>query len=113
MRWFMLAMVLANIAGSMVPLLMPIYLTEQGASVGQVGLVFTITSIVILFLQIIGGWVSDSIGRLRAIAIGSMGGIIGYRRDHHRPHLAMDDRGAGNLPDPLCPGGTQLQCLHR
>jgi MFS family permease len=30
------------------------------------------------FLQIVGGWVSDSIGRLRAIAIGSVGGIIGY-----------------------------------
>jgi DHA1 family multidrug resistance protein-like MFS transporter len=78
MRWFMLAMVLANIAGSMAPLLMPIYLTEQGASVGQVGMVFTITSMVILVLQIIGGWVSDSIGRLRAIAIGSVGGIIGF-----------------------------------
>ncbi len=78
MRWFMLAMVLANIAGTMSILLMPIYLTEQGASVGQVGLVFTITSVAILILQIIGGWVSDSIGRLRAIAIGSVGGIIGF-----------------------------------
>ncbi len=78
MRWFMLAMVLANIAGSMAPLLMPIYLTEMGASIGQVGLVFTITSVAILILQIIGGWISDSIGRLRAIAIGSVGGIIGF-----------------------------------
>jgi len=33
---------------------------------------------VILILQIIGGWVSDSIGRLRAIAIGSVGGVIGF-----------------------------------
>jgi MFS family permease len=41
-------------------------------------LVFTLTSVVILFLQILGGWISDSIGRLRAIAIGSVGGIIGY-----------------------------------
>jgi MFS family permease len=78
MRWFMFAMVLANIAGSMFPMLLPIYLTDLGASVTQVGLVFTLTSVVILFLQILGGWISDSIGRLRAIAIGSIGGIIGY-----------------------------------
>ena len=78
MRWFLLAMILANIAGGMTQLLMPIYLTELGASVGQVGLVFTVTSVVILFLQILGGWISDSIGRLRAIAIGSLGGVFGF-----------------------------------
>ena len=78
MRWFMFAMVLANIAGSMYGILLPIYLTELGASVVQVGLVFTLSSIVILILQIFGGWISDSIGRLRAIAIGSVGGVIGF-----------------------------------
>jgi MFS family permease len=77
MRWFMFAMVLANIAGMMTPMLVPIYLTELGASISQVGLVFTLSSVVILVLQIFGGWVSDSIGRLRAIAIGSVGGIFG------------------------------------
>ena len=78
MRWFMLAMVLANIASNMSIMLFPIYLSELGASIGQVGLVFTLTSVVILVLQIFGGWVSDSIGRLRAIAIGSLGGIVGF-----------------------------------
>ena len=78
MRWFLLAMVLANIAGTMSRLLMPIYLTQLGASVGQVGLVFTVSSAAILALQILGGWISDNIGRLRAIAIGSVGGIIGF-----------------------------------
>lgn len=78
MRWFLFAMVLANIAGTMANFLMPIYLTELGAGVSQVGLVFTLTSVVILALQILGGWISDSIGRLRAIAIGSMGGILGF-----------------------------------
>lgn len=78
MRWFMFAMVLANIAGSMYRILLPIYLTELGASVVQVGLVFTLSSVVILILQIFGGWISDSIGRLRAIAIGSVGGVIGF-----------------------------------
>ncbi len=79
MRWFMFAMVLANIAGSMFPMLMAVYLNQElGADVRQVGLVFTLSSVVMLVLQIVGGWVSDSIGRLRAIAIGSIGGIIGY-----------------------------------
>jgi MFS family permease len=78
MLWFLFAMILANIAGTMTNLLMPIYLTDLGASVGQVGLVFTLTSVVILALQVLGGWISDNIGRLRAIAIGSIGGVIGY-----------------------------------
>jgi MFS family permease len=78
MRWFMFAMVLANIAGSMSPMLMPLYLQELGASIEQIGLVFTLTSVAVLTLQILGGWVSDSIGRLRAIAIGSVAGMISY-----------------------------------
>lgn len=78
MRWFLFAMVLANIAGSMFPMLLSIYLTDLGASVAQVGLVFTLSSVASLVLQVLGGWISDSIGRLRAIAIGSIGGVIGY-----------------------------------
>ena len=77
LRWFMLAMVLANIGGMMTPILMPIYLTELGADVVDVGLVFTLVSVAVLGLQIFGGWVSDQIGRLRAVAIGSVGGIVG------------------------------------
>lgn len=71
-------MVLANIAANMFGMLLPIYLTELGATVAQVGLVFTLASSVTLVLQILGGWISDSIGRLRAIALGSIGGITGY-----------------------------------
>ena len=78
MHWFMFAMVIANVASSMFPILLPIYLTELGASIGQVGLVFTLISVVMFILQIFGGWISDSIGRLRAIAIGSIGGILGF-----------------------------------
>ena len=78
LRWFMIAMVLANIGGMMTPLLMPLYLAELGADIGDIGLVFTLISVVILFLQIFGGWVSDQIGRLRAVAIGSVGGILGF-----------------------------------
>lgn len=78
LRWFLFTMVLANIAAEMFSMLVPLYLIELGASVGQVGFVFTIVSTVILILQIVGGWISDSIGRLKAIAIGSIGGVIGY-----------------------------------
>ena len=78
MRWFLFTMVLANIAAETFSLYVPLYLTELGASIGDVGFVFTIVSTVILLLQIVGGWISDSIGRLKAIAIGSIGGILGY-----------------------------------
>lgn len=77
MRWFLFAMVLANVASNMYVMLLPVFLKELGASVAQVGLVFTLSSLVPLALQIFGGWISDSIGRLRAIAIGSIGGVIG------------------------------------
>ncbi|MBE9473390.1 MAG: hypothetical protein IMY85_00760 [Chloroflexi bacterium] len=50
LRWLMFAMVLANIARSMYSILLPIYLTELGASMVQVGLVFTLSSVVILIL---------------------------------------------------------------
>jgi len=78
LRWFMFSMILANIASNMYPILIPIYLTQIGASIQQVGLVFTIVSMVSLLLQIFGGWVSDSIGRLKSIAIGSIGGVLGF-----------------------------------
>jgi MFS family permease len=78
LRWFMLAMILANTGSQMAYSLLSIYLVEMGASVGQVGLVFTVASIVPLALQILGGWLSDTIGRLRAIALGSVISSFGY-----------------------------------
>jgi MFS family permease len=78
MRWFLFAMILANTAGAMYPIMMSIYLTELGATIGQVGMVFSLSSVVILVLQVFGGWISDRIGRLKAIAIGSVGGILGF-----------------------------------
>jgi MFS family permease len=58
--------------------LIPLYLTTLGADVVQVGLVFSVTSIVPLVLPVIGGWFSDSLGRLRTIAIGNLFGILGF-----------------------------------
>ncbi len=78
LRWFLLAMILANIAGQMGYSMMSLYLVDLGADVGQVGLVFTLASLVPTLLQILGGWLSDTIGRLRSIAIGSTISVSGW-----------------------------------
>jgi MFS family permease len=78
LRWFLLAMILANIAGQMAYSMLSLYLINLGATVGQVGLVFTVASLVPMVLQIFGGWFSDTVGRLRAIAVGSSFAVFGY-----------------------------------
>ena len=57
---FMVAMVLANTGGSMYGPLLPLYLKSLNASVVQIGLFFTLSQIIPLALQILGGWISDS-----------------------------------------------------
>jgi MFS family permease len=78
LKLFIGAMVLANIAANMSGPLLPNYLTELNATPEQVGIFFTISRILPLALQILGGWLSDSLGRLRSIAIGSVAGVLGY-----------------------------------
>jgi MFS family permease len=75
---FLVAMIFANLGGNMYGPLMPLYIKDLGASVGQIGLFFTLSQIIPLALQILGGWVSDRLGRLRAIAIGGVVGIFTY-----------------------------------
>ena len=75
---FMLAMILANLGGNMYGPLEALYLKQLGAGIGQIGLFYTLSQIIPLLLQILGGWISDSLGRLRAIAIGSVVGIFVY-----------------------------------
>ena len=75
---FMLAMILANLGGNMYGPLEALYLKKLGAGVAQIGLFYTLSQIIPLLLQILGGWVSDSLGRLKAIAIGSVAGIFVY-----------------------------------
>lgn len=75
---FMLAMVLANTGGNMYGPLLPLYLKSLNASVVQVGLFFTLSQVIPLALQILGGWISDSLGRLRSIAMGSVAGVFSY-----------------------------------
>ncbi len=75
---FILAMILANLGGNMYGPLMSLYVLDLGADIQQIGLFFTLASVIPLALQIFGGWISDTIGRLRAIAIGSLFGVLAY-----------------------------------
>ncbi len=72
---FMVAMVFANIAAEMYANMLPLYMKFLGADILQIGVFFTISQIVPLILQVLGGWVSDAIGRLRSIALGSLIGL--------------------------------------
>ena len=72
------SMILANIGGAMYGPLLPLYVQQLGADVSQVGLFFTLSMIAPLLFQILGGWISDSIGRVRAMALGSLAGLVGY-----------------------------------
>jgi len=75
---FLIGLTFAEATRAMTAVQIPVFLREIGASVSQVGLFFTLTMIVPLVLGIFGGWLSDSIGRLRAILFGSLAGILGY-----------------------------------
>jgi len=78
LRLFLVTMILANVAGAMYGGFLPLYLKSLGADVAQIGLFFTISQIVPLVLQILGGWISDSLGRLKSIAAGSVSGVVSY-----------------------------------
>ena len=78
LRWFLAGMVLANIAGQMLYSMLSLYMLDLGAHVTEVGLVFTLASLVPMALQIFGGWLSDTVGRLRVIALGSSIAVFGY-----------------------------------
>ncbi len=78
MRLFLVTMILANVAGAMYGGFLPLYLKSLGADIAQIGVFFTITQIIPLALQILGGWISDSLGRLKSIAAGSVSGVVSY-----------------------------------
>ncbi len=76
-----LGMIIANLAGEMYYPLLPLYLESLGASVQDVGLFFTLQVILSICFRILGGWISDYMGRLPTIALGGlfgMGAITGY-----------------------------------
>ncbi len=62
LAWFMFVMILANLGSMMSLPLISVYLSQElGASVTEIGAVFTLAYIVPMVLQIYGGWLSDTI----------------------------------------------------
>jgi len=75
---FLLAMASAEMSRTMTMVQIPVFLRELGASIQQIGLFFTISLIFPLLLRIFGGWLSDIIGRLRALTLGSTAGMLAF-----------------------------------
>jgi MFS family permease len=78
MLLFMFAMILANLGGSLFFPFFSIYLSSLGLAVDTIGIFFTVSALFPLIFQIFGGWVSDRIGRLASIAIGSISGTVSW-----------------------------------
>ena len=78
LKILLLSMVIANIGSMMFIPILPLYVKWLGASITEIGIFFAIYSIFFALFSIIGGWISDSIGRLRSIAIGSVFGTLGF-----------------------------------
>jgi MFS family permease len=76
--FFLIGIALVEASRTMTMVQIPIFLRELGADIRQVGLFFTLSMIFPLLLRIFGGWISDRIGRLRAIWIGSIAGALAY-----------------------------------
>ena len=74
----LISMIAANIGGQMYGPLLPLYVQSLGANISQIGIFFTLAMIAPLLFQILGGWISDAIGRVQAMAIGSIAGVVGY-----------------------------------
>ena len=73
---FLFAMILANIGGAMYDPILPLYLQQLDATIADVGWFFTLSRILPLAMLILGGYISDSLGRLRSIAMGSIAGVF-------------------------------------
>jgi MFS family permease len=78
LKILLLTMVIANIGSRIFRPFLALYVQDLGADVGQVGLYFTIMSISPVAFRILGGWVSDSIGRVQAVALGGVAGLVGF-----------------------------------
>ena len=71
-------MALTNFAVTMPMVLIPVYIRELGATITQLGLFFTISMIFPILIKLLGGWLSDVIGRLQVILIGSVTGVLTF-----------------------------------
>jgi MFS family permease len=76
--WVVGTMIVANIGSMMYIPLLPLYLETLGADIQQVGLFFTLQAVAMVSFRILGGWISDHIGRLQSIGIGSLFGTLSF-----------------------------------
>ena len=75
---FLFGMALTQFSIAMPMVQIPVYVRELGASISQIGLFFTISMVFPLVVKVLGGWLSDSLGRLRVIFIGSLTGVLTF-----------------------------------
>ena len=78
LRTFLFAIALAEFAYTLTMVQIPVYLVELGADVVDIGTFFSIALITPMLLQFFGGWLSDGLGRMRIIAVGSLAGVLTY-----------------------------------
>ncbi len=71
-------MALTEAMRAMTSIQIPVYLRSLGADVAQVGLFFTISAIVPVALMVLGGWLSDTLGRLLSFYIGAVAGGLAF-----------------------------------
>lgn len=70
--------ILANTSGRMIDPFMPLYILALGGTVAQVGLFFTVNTLAAALMRPAGGWFSDAIGRVQAVAIGGVFSLLGF-----------------------------------
>ncbi len=75
---FLVGMALTQLSISMALIQIPVYIRELGASISEVGLFFTVSMVFPLLVRVFGGWLADSVGRLRIIFLGSLTGVLTY-----------------------------------
>lgn len=75
---FLIGMALTQLSVSMSLIQIPVYIRELGASISEIGIFFTVSMIFPLLLRVFGGWLADSLGRLRVIFLGSLTGVLTY-----------------------------------
>ena len=71
LRLFLAGELFINLS-DMYGLFLPLFMSDLGASVVEIGLVYSLSDVVPLALNIFGGWLSDQFGRLRTITWGNL-----------------------------------------
>ncbi len=73
--WFYTAKVLANLGAFAFLPFLPLYLTDREAGIMEVGIFFSALAAARLIFGLVGGWLADTVGHLRGLALGSAFGV--------------------------------------